>query len=221
MATRLVFLLMTMALVGAAMGATDWEAKYKHDFGSLEADDRLATPTGKMVKEWLSPNWQNTSVFAHPLKVWNNGWVSRDAGENPVSWEQPRGGWEELYAQREIVRHLSSALENVTDTSEADYPLVAFISPAPASFHEEAITPADFTELMGLKQAAGPFNVTCGGTDNCEQVLGRTLEYLEQHTQNVQQLTVLAGDWVVFPTFLFGQRSDGTLVGVCSTEIST
>jgi len=211
----------TCLLIFAAVvaGNIDWARKYEADFGTLAADTHHVTATGKMVSEWEAPNWQNKTLFSQELTVWSNGYISPDGVSSPQEYEAARGGgWEELYVQRAITGNLTTMLQNVTDTSESDFPFVSFATFAPST--PMPISPQMFTRLMSMRDNVSPSPVACC-CDGCEAVLAGALQYLREHTAYVQQFSVLSGDWVTFPTFIFGQRPDGTLVGVCSTEIST
>lgn len=189
-------------------------------------DPRMETPTGRIVASWLQTDSRNKSMFRKNLHVWTNGYVS-PATLNPINYEADMAGgflgWKELYEQREVVAKLSDQLSNITDTSHSEYtfePFATFPRLAPSGpYNQQQIKPREFAELMGIIPEVQPWSVACC-CDGCDKVLSDALNFLRRHTIHVQQLSVSVGSWVAYPTFIVGQRPDGTLIGVCSTEIS-
>ncbi|KAK3239297.1 hypothetical protein CYMTET_50765 [Cymbomonas tetramitiformis] len=163
-------------------------------------------------------------MFSKPLEVWNNGYVST-TNRSPVEYEVNLTGssvlgWKALYRQQSVLRNLTLQLQNITDTSESDYPFQPFVTFPAKQVPGNAITAAEFGALMGITAEVVPWHINCS-PDGCDSVLKAALDYLGKHTKNVQQFSVDYGWWVKYPTFVVGQRSDGTLLGVCSTEIAT
>lgn len=222
-----VFSIAVMASVVAVVVCDKWKMKYLDDFGNLDEDQQLRTPTGRMIAGWLMPNWKGLNMFPSGLNVWSNGYVS-PSHRSPIEYESSvGGGWSELYSQRAVVGNLTQMLKNITDTSESDYSLVPFATFAPSRDPTQPTPPDALREALGMHPNISlvPWKIACSGdpgyAQQCERTLADAKDYLGQHVHFIQTLSVSQGDWVVFPTFLFGQRSDGTLLGVCSTEIST
>eukprot|EP00930_Biecheleria_cincta_P097426 TRINITY_DN89137_c0_g1_i1.p1 TRINITY_DN89137_c0_g1~~TRINITY_DN89137_c0_g1_i1.p1 ORF type:complete len:252 (+),score=45.13 TRINITY_DN89137_c0_g1_i1:83-838(+) len=218
---------MLAAFVMGRVAGDVWKDKYLQDFGSLEQDRQLRTASGKMIAKWLEPNFQGVNMFPKGLTVWNNGYVS-PSNQDPADYEARKGGgWSELYTQRAIVGNMTYQLKNITDTSESDYAFVPFATFAASRNPSRATPPDALRAALGMHPniSLKAWRPGCSGSpgyaDKCKSILAKAEAHLGRHVKFVQALSVTRGDWVVFPTFLFGQRPDGTLVGVCSTEIST
>lgn len=202
-----------------------WRERYISDFGQILPDPNMRTPTGKIVKYWVEPNVFNQTMFSKPLEVWSNGYVST-TNRSPVEYQVNLTGssvlgWKALYRQQSVLRNLTLQLQNITDTSESDYPFQQFATFPPATqVTGNVITAQEFGHLMGITAKVVRWHINCS-PDGCDSIFKAALDYLGKHTKNVQQFSVDYGWWVKYPTFVVGQRSDGTLLGVCSTEIAT